>query len=176
MDDNWDIKSLTGADLSRAITAIHLIAYPSPSRKDDDEPFPQTNHWCFFLDFGDNTSVRLEVTPGRGGEGLRCQVRLTSKTHACTTNNLRKITYDMNPTVTLNTLVLVAQTNGRQKYEFARGWEGCRYWNYVFIQDLETCKILPQGAANQASEAMSWFYHTVHGAEKRPLKTGTFCA
>ncbi|KAI1421206.1 hypothetical protein F5Y12DRAFT_790199 [Xylaria sp. FL1777] len=177
MDDNWVTDRLKGSDLSRRIIFMHLVAYPSPSMDDDVEPpINQTNHWCLFLDFGDNTSVRIDVSPGYGPDGYRAKIRLASRDHACTRNHLYKSTYtvNLNHTVTVQDLVVVAQTNGRQKYEFSIGWEGCRYWNYMFIRDLENQYILTRGAAIQAWDSMSWFYHTIHGASRSPVKAGVF--
>ncbi|KAI1121825.1 hypothetical protein F5Y10DRAFT_288017 [Nemania abortiva] len=176
MDDNWSTESLSGSDLSRAIIAIHLVAYPGRDVEDYDEPVRQTNHWCLFLEFENDTSVRLDICPGYGSDGLRGKVRLMSKPHTCTSNDIHKITFNVNSTASLKDLVSIAQAKGRQKYEFARGWEGCRHWNYVFIQDLERHNILPRGAASQAWDAMSCFYHSVRGVEIRSMKVGTFLA
>lgn len=174
MDHDWDTDNMSSSDLSRPIIAIHLVAYPSSSMEDGDEPLQQTNHWCFFLEFGDDTSVKLEVTPGNGSNGLRAKIRLVSKTHACTSNDIQKLTFNLDSSVCLADLVGIAQAHDRQRYQFAPGWEGCRYWNYVFIQDLENHTILARGASNQAWGIMSWFYHSVRGVERRSIKMGMF--
>ncbi|KAI0907483.1 hypothetical protein F4823DRAFT_602870 [Ustulina deusta] len=176
MDHNWNQESLELADLSEQIIAIHLIAYPSPSRKDDDEPFELSNHWCFFLEFEHNKSLRLDMVPGDGSDGLRGKVRLTSKTHACTTNDICKVSFEVNGKLSLEDIIEIVQRGGRQRYQFAPGWEGCRFWNFIFIQDLEGHRIVPTGAANQAWDAMAWFYHSARGAERRDMKLGTFRA
>ncbi|KAI0430902.1 hypothetical protein F5Y09DRAFT_341225 [Xylaria sp. FL1042] len=174
MDHNWDTNKLRGSDLTRAIVALHLVAYYSQTMEEGYVPFQPTNHWCLFLEFGNGKSVRLEVVPGSGSDGLRAQVRLTSRAHPCTSNYAHKVTYDLNSGVCLEDLVQICQTKGRQRYEFAEGWEGCRYWNYVFIKDLESSSILPRGATDQARDAMSYFYHSVYGVQRRSMKKGTF--
>ncbi|KAI0966161.1 hypothetical protein F4678DRAFT_466735 [Xylaria arbuscula] len=176
MDRNWDTRKLNESDLSKAIIAIHLIAYPSPSMVDNYEPWHSTNHWCLFLEFINGKSVRLEVTPGYGDDGLRAKIRLISKDHPCTSNHVCKVTYSLDYTVCLDDLIEIVQENGTQRYQFAPGWEGCRHWNYVFIQDLESYSVLPRGAATRAWEALCYFYHTVYDAEVRPVGIGTFLA
>ncbi|KAI1753962.1 hypothetical protein F4782DRAFT_528892 [Xylaria castorea] len=174
MDENWHQGGLDLRDLSREIITIYLVAYPSASREDDDEPFELSNHWCLFLEFENHQSVRLEVVPGYGSDGLRGKVRLTSKSHACTTNDICQMSFEVNCRVTLDDVVAIVQREGRQKYEFAPGWEGCRFWNSIFMQDLENYRIVPAGAANQAFGAMGWFYHSVRGGERKDIKLGLF--
>ncbi|KAI1271193.1 hypothetical protein F5Y07DRAFT_405865 [Xylaria sp. FL0933] len=176
MDHNWDTNKLSQSNLSRKIVAIHLVAYYSQTMEEGYVPFQPPNHWCLFVQFANDKSVRLEVVPGYGSDGLRAKVRLTSRTHPCTSNYAHKVTYELNSTVCLEDIVEVCQAKGRQKYEFAEGWEGCRYRNYVFIQDLESCSILPEGAASMARAAMSSFYHSVYGVQRRSMKKGTFRA
>ncbi|KAI0861792.1 hypothetical protein F4860DRAFT_513585 [Xylaria cubensis] len=174
MDQNWDRTGLKLADLSKQIISIHLIAYPSPSSEDGYEPFELTNHWCFFLEFKHEKSVRLEIVPGCGSNGLRGKVKLTSKTHACTTNDLCKLSFQVHGRLSLEEIIEIVQSKGRQRYQFAPGWEGCRFWNFTLMQDFEAHNIVSAGAANQALNSMAWFYHSVRGANRRDMKIGTF--
>ncbi|KAI0202708.1 hypothetical protein F4808DRAFT_458871 [Astrocystis sublimbata] len=153
MDENWDTEKLKQSDLSKEVVSIHLIAYPNSSNEGDEEGLPPTNHWCLFLESDRDNSVRFDMTPG-----------------------IHRITFKVIAPLNAAMLVELVQKNGRQNYQFTPDWEGCRFWNYTFLQDLEKAKIIHQGSSAKAEEALSFYFRTPSGVEKREMSMGKFGA
>ncbi|KAL2126666.1 hypothetical protein VTI74DRAFT_436 [Chaetomium olivicolor] len=175
-DGNWDNDKLVVGDLAKTVAAVHLVAFINESNKGDEEGLPPTNHWCCFLETYDKTSVRLDMMPGYGSDGLRGKIQIVSKEYAYTRNNVHVLSFDAVSGVTVQKIVDLIMSRGRQKYQFTPEWEGCRYWNLILIQDMVTAGYIPSGSSNQAEEAMLWYWVYPQGKEKRVLRKGTFRA
>lgn len=64
--------------------------------------------------------------------------------------------------------------NKRQKYIFTEEMEGCRFWIYTVISDLESGGIIDPGSATSAWEAVSYYWRFPEGCEVRAVKQGRF--
>lgn len=129
-----------------------------------------------FLENPDRGSVRLDMSPGYGSDGLRGKIDLSSKTYQCTTNHVKKLTFPTSYGVTVKHVIDLVSRKGRQKYQFTEEEEGCRYWNYVFVSDLEHAGYIQAGSADTALDALSYYWVNPSGKEKRAVKKGTFRA
>lgn len=174
MDNNWDTDKLEAADLAKAVTTIHLVAYTNENNEGDEDGNPPTNHWCTFLETPDHKSVRLDMAPGYGSDGLRGKIEISSKKYNCTSNNITNVTIRTSLGLTVQKIVDLVSQKGHQKYQFTPEWEGCRYWNYILISDLENAGYIVQGHAKEAFEAMSYYWIHPSGKEAREIKKGTF--
>ncbi|KAI1113632.1 hypothetical protein F5Y14DRAFT_206515 [Nemania sp. NC0429] len=182
MDQNWDTDKLNRSDLPSKVVSIHLVAYPNSNNEGDEKLLlPPTNHWCLFLELidsssGDSSSVRFDMAPGYGSDGLRGKIEVSSKEYNCTSNRIHRITFQVIAPVSVAMIVELVQKNGRQKYQFSPEWEGCRFWNYTFLQDLEKAGIILEGSSEKAEEALSSYFRTPSGVEKREMRIGEFRA
>lgn len=52
--------------------------------------------------------------------------------------------------------------------------EGCRFWVYTVISDLEVAGTIDAGSAEATSEALSYYWRYPDGSELREVKQGTF--
>jgi hypothetical protein len=68
--------------------------------------------------------------------------------------------------------VIVAR--GHQKYEFTEDLEGCRFWLYTFVNDLEEMGLIPKGSAAAAWGVMSYYWRYPQGQDVRAIQRGTF--
>lgn len=176
MDSNFDPDRLSTGDLSKAVIAVHLVAYENIKNKGDEDGNAPTNHWCTFFETADHQSVRLDMAPGYGSDGLRGKVEVSSKRYDCTKNHVKKITIPASLGLTAQKIIDLVVRNGRQKYQFTPEWEGCRYWNYVLISDLEAAGYIAQGNARAALAVLSfyWKFPPGSGSEARRVQQGTF--
>jgi len=79
MDSNWDAEKLNHGDLAGRVTSIHPVAYKNAGSKGDEEGLPPANHWCIFLELPGGRSVRVDMMPGYGSQGLRGKIEISSK-------------------------------------------------------------------------------------------------
>lgn len=67
--------------------------------------------------------------------------------------------------------------NGRDRYEFKKvspAGEGCRFWVYTIISDLEKAGVVPGGSGLVAWDAVSMYWRYPEGCEPRAVTKGTF--
>ncbi|KAI0114485.1 hypothetical protein GGR51DRAFT_577501 [Nemania sp. FL0031] len=173
MDRHWERDSLQHTDLARLIISIHLIACPNLNIGGQSSP---TNHWSLFFEMLGERSVRLDMVSGFGNDGLRGKIEVASKNYVCTRERVHRLSFQPDRAVTLEDIVHLIQRNGRQRYRFLPEWEGCRYWCYTIIQDLEAARIISPGSALVAEATLSNFYGypSGSGVEPREIKAGRF--
>ncbi|KAI0868959.1 hypothetical protein GGS24DRAFT_480429 [Hypoxylon argillaceum] len=178
MDENWNQDGLNTEDLAATVGTIHLVAFPNPINACRDGGIASTNHWCLFLGFlRVDRSVRIDIVPGNGSDGLLGSIAISSKDYAYTDNRAHKLSYQVNQQhLIVGDVIELLRRNGRQRYRFTPEREGCRYWTYVVIRDLERAEILSPGAAHQAWEAMSRYYHapSSSSADTSGRRAGSF--
>lgn len=174
LDSNWDCDKLEQGALAGSVRLIHLVAYRNESNKGDGEGMPATNHWCTFLELSDRTSVRLDMMPGYGNDGLQGKIEISSKKYSCTNSSIKVLTFTTTRGVTVQKIVDLISLKGRQKYQFTPEWEGCRYWNLILVQDLEAAGYIDGGSAEAAMPALSSYWVFPRGQEMRAIRKGTF--
>ncbi|KAK0666729.1 hypothetical protein QBC41DRAFT_325207 [Cercophora samala] len=177
MDSNWDADKLKAEDLSARVSIVFLVAYENPSNKGDEEGLPPTNHWCLFLKTAGtaSASIRVDMTPGYGSDGLRGKIEISSKPYECTNSSIKTLSFPATLGVTVQKIIDLISSKGRQKYQFTPEWEGCRYWNKTVVQDLQSAGYI-KGGAKEAEEALGYYWVTPSGKQKRAIGKGTFRA
>ncbi len=179
LDENWDVSKFKTADLSINVTKIHLVAYPSDGNRVKNDS-SSNNHWIIFLEkrkgpTGNAKSVRVDMTPGRKNDKLQGTIDLSSKPFNCTNNKVKKRTFRTRGRVTVEMITSLLSRNGRQRYRFTKEVEGCRYWNYVCLSDLEKAGYISKGSAKEAlDDALSYYWASPNGKIIRAWKEGTF--
>ena len=155
MDRNWDIDHFKNEDLHKQVVFIHLCAYINRSNTGDEDGNPPTNHWAAFLELQGKGSVRLDMAPGYGSDGLRGKLDMSSKPYQSTNNAIRSVSFEVAKGVTVQTIVDNINQNGRQKYTFTVEWEGCRFWVRTLISDLEAEGVVGEGSGDSTLAAVS---------------------
>jgi len=171
---NYDLDKFQSEQLSSQVTAVHICGYRNKDNEGDEDGNPPTNHWAAFLELLNKSSVRLDMAPGYGSDGRRGKIELATKTYTYTHNAIKTVSYAMKKYTTLQDIKDVIDAKGRDKYTFTEELEGCRYWMYTFILDLEAEGILEAGSAVVASNAVSSYWRHPSGSEQREVKQGTF--
>lgn len=117
------------------------------------------NHWCFYLDIGDNRSVCLDITPSYtvpstsipGGSKANMIVSLLSHNISGTAQKVMRL--DVSPGKTVGEIVNLIIQHGRHKYEFNDQGQGCRFWTIHQMDLFYEHGILVDRAQIQAAKA-----------------------
>jgi hypothetical protein len=172
--NDWDTDNFKSENLSALVSQVHICAYINEKNEGDEDGNPPTNHWATFLELETGGSVRLDMAPGYGSDGLRGKVEVSSKGYVSTRNSIKTLTFETNGQTNVKTVAGAISENGLEKYTFTQDMEGCRYWISILISKLEAAGILPSGSAKKAAEAVSRYWRNPTGSEPREVKKGTF--
>lgn len=173
-NNNYDTDGFNASTIDDQIVAIHICGYVNKENEGDEDGNSPTNHWAAFLVHGQHQSTLLDMAPGYGPDGLRGKIELSSKGYASTQNAIKVLRYPVNMNATVSSLVTLINSKGRDKYDYSPEWEGCRYWIYIFISDLEDSKIVPPGSAQQTWNAVTYYWRYPSGQDFREVKQGSF--
>lgn len=171
---NFDLDSFDSAHLSCVVHTVHLVAYQNEGNTGDEKGNPPTIHWAVFLQHSDTASVRVDMTPGYGSNGLKGKIELASKSYRFTYQAIKRLTFLTSNSPTVHKILDGISSKGRTHYFFTEDWKGCRYWNFTFISDLEIAGILLSGSAGVAWDAVSCYWRYPSGFEPRPVSKGCF--
>ena len=174
MNDNWDTDNFDVKHFLHKVTAVHICGYKNTENAGDECGNPPTNHWALFLQRVDGGSVRLDMMPGYGSDGLRGKIEVLSKTYASTRNAIKTLTFPIISTQTVKSITDGFAQNGRDRYTFTEEEEGCRYWIFTIISDLENAGIIQPGSGQAAWQAVSYYWRYPSGSEPRAVRQGTF--
>lgn len=147
---NWGASEFNLGDLEKTVSFIHLCAYQNEENKGDEDDRPPTNHWAAFLQANGRGSARLDMISGDGADGLTGMLVIESKTYEFTHNATQRVSFATLGQPTVQTITDLVSRLDRDKYRFTENEEGCRYWIYTFISDLECAGIV---AADRKGEA-----------------------
>ncbi|KAG6263308.1 hypothetical protein E4U47_007424 [Claviceps purpurea] len=85
MDQNWVQKKFKEHDLQMTVNRIHVCVCRDGANADlEDQAFPPLNHWVIFLEIAHDHSVRMNMTPGGGPEGLQGELEISTKKYMFT--------------------------------------------------------------------------------------------
>lgn len=174
MNSNYDTDNFNPIHLNSKVVTIHICGYKNELNEGDEDGNPPTNHWAVFLQLAAGGSVRLDMTPGYGSDGLRGKIEVASKNYKSTQNSIKTLSFQVQVHTTVDTIAQLITSKGRDKYKFTEEEEGCRYWVSTFISDLEAAGIIDAGSGQSALGAVSYYWRNPSGFEPRIVKRGTF--
>src|SRR5271156_2697583 len=174
MNNNWDTDKFDPAHLAHQVIVIHLCGYINQKNEGDEEGNPPTNHWAAFLERSDAGSVGLDMMPGYGSDGLRRRIEISSNDCVTTSSAIKILSIPVNIHATVQTITDMINDKGRDRYTFTEEEEGCRYWIWNIVSDLEAAKIISTGSAETVWEAVSCYWRHPSGSEPRAVKQGKF--
>ena len=174
MNNNYDTDNFNTAELHSQIVDVHICGYLNEQNEGDEDGNPPTNHWAVFLQLSAGGSVRLDMAPGYGSDGLRGKIEIASKTYTYTNNAIKTLSFPVRVYTTVENITDLLSLNGRDKYMFTEEEEGCRFWVDTFISDLEGAGIIGTGSRQIALGGLSYYWRNPSGYESREVKQGTF--
>src|SRR4051812_24778656 len=123
MDRNWDTDNFSDAHLPKTILCIHACAYRNDVNQGDELGNPPTNHWVFSLALPEQKSIRLDMMPGYGSDGLRGKLEITHQEPEWTDETIKTLTMAVAEGTRVKTITDLISANKRQKYTFTEEQE-----------------------------------------------------
>lgn len=113
---------------------------------------------------------------GTGSDSLRGELEISTKRYKHTkwTSHLLSFPTNSTPLRKVGNILKLIMTNGLQNYLFSPEGEGCRFWVYTFVSNLEREGLLESGSAAQTRESMRYYYIHPAGRVERVVKEGKF--
>jgi hypothetical protein len=172
---NYDFDEFKSSDLSRSARAIYICALENVENAGDGD-IPPTNYWGAFLLVGEDTSVGVDMAGDYGHDGRRGKIHVSSNSFPHANDEVKTLRFNIENTRTVRQIFELINSKGRDKYRFTDEIEGCRYWMWKFISDLEAAGIVRAGSSNWTWAAVSfyWTYPRGSGQELRAVKRGQF--
>ncbi|TFK72074.1 hypothetical protein BDN72DRAFT_836648 [Pluteus cervinus] len=168
--NRWFVGGFDKALLDESIVSLHFIAHPS----DPNIPLPNpTNHWSSYLELATNKLVHLDVIPSGPDAGQGC-ICLSSREPSVTSDWSYKKTCLISNNVTLNGFLELIIKKNRDKYNFADGGEGCRFWLSVVLEDLVEAGIISREDGDETQVALPKYWSKPGTSTDRPMAVGTF--
>ncbi|EER39135.1 conserved hypothetical protein [Histoplasma capsulatum H143] len=99
--------------LEKKVSFIHICAYQNEGNKGDEDGRPPTNHWAAFLQANGRGSVRLDMIPGDGADGLTGMLVIESKTYGFTYNATQRVSFATLGQLTVQTITDLVSQLGR---------------------------------------------------------------
>ncbi|KAI9674626.1 MAG: hypothetical protein M1829_003708 [Trizodia sp. TS-e1964] len=82
--ENWGTSRFNPNDSQRQVLCVCICAYENISNLGDETGRPPTKHWTVFLELHGGESVKVDIVPGDGLDGLTGTIILESKTYVST--------------------------------------------------------------------------------------------
>lgn len=175
MDQNWVQKQFKEHDLQMTVNRIHVCVCRDGANADlEDQAFPPLNHWVIFLEIAYDHSVRMNMTPGGGPEGLQGELEISTKKYMFTDQTIHRLVFPTRGQPKVEDIVKLINANGLQKYDFCSEWEGCRFWVYTFISHLERVGVIESGSAARTNQSIPYYYLNSLERIHRRARKGTF--
>lgn len=175
MDDNWEKLRFKDEDLDAQVEVIHIAAYINHGNIGSDNGDPPTNHWTTSLQISGDGSVCLDMMPGWGPDGLRGKIVASSEDCVHASDVSHVVTFHVAEGTTVRNIMELINKSGRQKYTFTEAFEGCRFWIYTVIGDLEKAGVVTDNeSAQRAWDGVSYYHKDPTGKEPRYVGEGAF--
>ncbi|KAJ5712868.1 uncharacterized protein N7483_010049 [Penicillium malachiteum] len=114
------------------------------------------------------------MSPGYGSNGQRGKIHLSSNPDALTDQFIRSVSIPTTTQATVRTITDSIDSNGRDRYRFTAEWEGCKFWIFTLISDLEAAGFVASGSANAVWGEVSQYWRNPAGSEPREVSRGVF--
>ncbi|KAJ5630035.1 hypothetical protein N7528_003692 [Penicillium herquei] len=176
MNANYDTDDFNSADLDSSVASIHIKALTNEENAGDEDGNPPTNHWIISLEPIETSSARvmLDMSPGYGSDGQRGKIHLSSNPDAATDQFIRSLTIPLTTQATVRTITDSINSKGRDRYRFTTELEGCKFWIFTLISDLETTGLVASGSGNAVWGEVSQYWRNPTGSEAREVSRGVF--
>ena len=161
-------------DLEATVEKVHLCGYANENNAGDVDGRPPTNHWTIFLQLDVNRSVKLDMIPGDGDDGLLGLIVLESKKYHMTNKKIKSLTFIPQFTLLVKDVIALITEKGRERYTFTEEEEGCRFWICTIVQDLEDAGKIPKESAIESVRTLSRYWAFPSGSSPRVMEAGTF--
>lgn len=155
---------------SLQVQAIYAVAH---------EPLPDgANHWCFYLQTSEITSVSIDATPTHSvpstilQNGSKANMIITALPYLIPPLAFKEIRLSVCAGLTVGRVVDLLIQSGRSKYEFNSEGRGCRMWTTDQVALFEGQRIITNAA--EAAEARNAILMEYPSKEPFPLDVGAY--
>ncbi|KIY73341.1 hypothetical protein CYLTODRAFT_239018 [Cylindrobasidium torrendii FP15055 ss-10] len=177
---NWNTEDFHLSMLNLRVQGVHFCA--AGHDNDNDSRAQPVNHWMFFLQTSNASSVRVSIGSGEttNHPGL---ISLSSKNYVCSMYASEVVSCDfLRGGVTVEAIFRLLISLRRDFYRFADEHMGCRWWTYQVARDFEQAGWIAAGSAAEVYKKASYYYpprrRDAHGALAVPvicpIKQGVF--
>lgn len=175
-------STLNEDDEDREITEIYICAYATEDKEGNERSRPPSNHWAAFFAFENGNSIKVEIVPGHGSDGLSGMITLKSKAYKYTDKSIKTFSFDLEKSQTISDILEIIYDNNLDRYKFTKGGEGARFWMYELLQHLEHYRCIElyscgydEWVSKVAYDNLSKYWVNQIDSEPRPpMKKGTF--
>lgn len=195
MSEHFDTVNLKASQRNKPVIAINLCGFRNEGNvRDDDDGSLPVNHWTMSLQHEDTSSESVDLKPRYDSDGWRAVVEIASSTDTSKddavmaslaiikelsfptiTTTTTTTTTPTSAYVTVESVINLITSKGRQRYMFTNAVQGCRFWNWNLIVDMEAAGFVSAGSASITWDAMAYYYRDPDGGrELRPLEKGAF--
>jgi len=174
LSDHFGTSKLDEPNLDETVENIHLCGYANENNGGDKDGRPPTNHWTIFLQTIHQRSVKVDMIPGDGEDGLQGYILLESKKYAMTNKGIKSVTFAPMNRLPVKDVITIIMANGRDRYMFTEDEEGCRFWICTVVKDLEDAKKIVEGSEAVARHTLSYYWEFPTGSTPRKMESGTF--
>jgi hypothetical protein len=140
----------------KTITKIHIAARESKPSESVD-----VQHWVFYLQTGDRSSVRLDIQPSytvpaeHEPNGSKANLVISELDYAISRNVVQSVSLEpQRNDITVDALIRLLESTGRQKYEFTSQGTGCRRWINDTVQLMADTGVVLHTAAEPAKQCI----------------------
>lgn len=137
----------------------------------------QTNHWVFYLTTSQNASIRLDLSPTSATTGIACLI-VRKLDYIVSANAVKTCNLPVNGDRSVKSIIDLLQTRHYDRYKFAPGGQGCRYWVDSVLALLHEHQITAQNETQVARAAILKVWGTggtlLPAADQTDIVPGTF--
>jgi len=120
------LSKFKSRDANSPVTSVSFCAYANEGNEGDEHGRPATNRWAVFLEISETKSVKLDMIPGDGSDGLTGMLVIESKSYLYTNKAIFTPSFPTRGEPTVDNLVSSLLENGMDRYKFTEAQEGCR--------------------------------------------------
>ncbi|KAI0141873.1 hypothetical protein GGR57DRAFT_486340 [Xylariaceae sp. FL1272] len=135
------------------------------------------NHWDIYLQTGDYTSVRIEMTPGAfpGRDGYLGRIDIIQHNYGITAHSHKTLT--LKPTragLTVSSFLNAIVQADNHRYEFTKDGRGCGGWIRDQFHLFTNLNLIPSGHDRAFEEIINTYWVKNQSKGSWPLTYGTY--
>ncbi|KAB8069844.1 hypothetical protein BDV29DRAFT_182019 [Aspergillus leporis] len=172
--------SLAASAASYPISCIYACAHPAnPTGPPGTAAASKmTNHWVFHFVTNSNESLRLDPSPS--GPNFSIVLIVTKKTYTYSHNAVKSVQISTRG-LSFKTIIDLIHGKKYDKYQFAAGGQGCRFWVSSVIELLKNAGYIQNTAEFHAAiSALQTVWgpngQSLPASQQTPITQGTFFA
>ncbi|KIY70687.1 hypothetical protein CYLTODRAFT_370558 [Cylindrobasidium torrendii FP15055 ss-10] len=154
-DCHWEAEEFDLDILPSRVQCVHFCA--AGNDNDNHTRKEPVNHWMFFLQTSDASSVRVSISSGETSAHPSL-IELSSKRYIVSRYSPAVLSFSVALNVTVEAIFRLIIMRGRDRYYFNDEGIGCRWWTYCVAKDMEQMGWIEQDASTRVYQTASYYY------------------